>query len=89
MRIKADYEIENSSGQCIIKYKGTPTKAQLASIVSSDITVFLWNKLKENNMSKTEMLDALISEFDVSTVLALGNIDIFVRVLKENGIIEE
>lgn len=89
MRIKADYEIESSSGQYVIKYKGTPTKIQLDSIVSSDITLFLWDKLKEKDMSKTEMLDALISEFDISTVLALGNIDVFVRVLKENGIIEE
>ncbi len=89
MRIKAGYEVENGLGQYNIAYEGTPTGVHLDSIVSPEITLFLWKTLKEKDMSKTEMLDALISEFDISTVLALGNIDIFVRILKENDIIEE
>ncbi len=89
MRIKAGYEVENDSGQHIIIHNDMPTGVLLDSIVSPEITLFLWNTLKERDMTKTEMLDALISKFDVSTVLALGNIDIFVRILKENGIIEE
>ena len=40
-------------------------------------------------ITSTEMLEALISNFDISTVLALGNIDVFVRTMKENEIIEE
>ena len=34
------------------------------------------------------MLNALIENFDISTVLALGDIDVFVRTMKENEIIE-
>lgn len=89
MRIKSGYEIEKDLGKYNIIYNGTPTGAQLDSIVSSEIIVFLWDKLKEKDMTKTEMLDAVIKKFDVSTVLALGNIDVFVRTLKKNGIIEE
>lgn len=58
------------------------------SIVLADTAVFLWNLLKERDVTKTEMLNALIENFDISTVLALGNIDVFVRTMKENGIIE-
>lgn len=89
MRIKSGYEIEKSLEKYSIIYNGTPTGAQLDSIVLSEISVFLWEKLKEKDMTKTEMLNAVIAEFDISTVLALGNIDVFVRTLKENGIIEE
>lgn len=89
MRIKKDYEVENSSGQWIIVYNGVPTGAQLNSIVLTESAVFLWNLLKEKDMTKTELLEELIKKFDISTVLALGNIDVFVRTLKENGIIEE
>ena len=89
MRIKSGYEIEKDSGKYNVVYNGIPTGAQLDSIVSSEIIVFLWDKLKEKDMTKTEMLDAVITKFDVSTVLALGNIDVFVRTLKKNGIIEE
>lgn len=59
------------------------------AIVLSDTAIFLWNLLKEKNLTKTEMLNELIENFDISTVLALGNIDVFVRTMKENGIIEE
>lgn len=89
MKIKNGYGLQKVSGQWIITYNGVPTGAQLNSIVLSDTTAFLWNLLKEKEVTKTEMLDALISEFDISTVLALGNIDVFVRTLKENDIIEE
>lgn len=70
-------------------YEGEPTGAVFDSNVLSDTIEFLWNLLKEKEATKTEMLEALISQFDISTVLALGNIDIFVRTLKENDIIEE
>ena len=55
---------------------------------STKITRFLWNLLLEKDLTKTEMLNALIENFDISTVLALGDIDVFVRTMKENGIIE-
>ena len=58
------------------------------SIILADPAVLLWNLLKEKDVTKTEMLNALIENFDISTVLALGNIDVFVRTMKENGIIE-
>ena len=89
MRIKKDYELESRSGQYVIVYKGKPTGAALNSIVLADTAVFLWNLLKEKDVTKTEMLEAVISNFDISTVLALGNIDVFVRIMKENEIIEE
>lgn len=89
VKIKNGYELQKLSEQWIITYNGNPTEAQLSSIILSDTAVFLWNLLKEKEVTKTEMLDALIGEFDISTVLALGNIDVFVRTLKENDIIEE
>ena len=58
-------------------------------IVFNDTAVFLWNLISEREVTKQEMLEALLEEFDISTVLALGNIDVFVKTLKENEIIEE
>ena len=51
-------------------------------------TSFLWNLLSENDVTKAEMLEGLLNNFNISTVLALGDIDIFIRTMKENGIIE-
>ena len=44
--------------------------------------------LSEKDVTKAEMLDGLLKNFNISTVLALGDIDIFIRTMKENGIIE-
>lgn len=89
MKIKADYQLQNISGQWVVIHNGISTGTVINSIVLNESTVFLWNLLKEKELTKTEMLEALINEFDISTVLALGNIDVFVRTLRENGIIEE
>ncbi len=78
----------NRSGQNVIVSKNKNSYEPDNSIVLTDTAVFLWNLLKEKDITKTEMLNELISNFDISTVLALGDIDVFVRTMKENGIIE-
>lgn len=88
MKIKDGYSLENRSGQYTVVYKGDKSKELDNTIILSETAVFLWNLLKEKEVTKTQMLDELIANFDISTVLALGDIDVFVRTMKENGIIE-
>ena len=88
MKIKDGYYLENRSGQYFVAYKGIAEKKYDNSIVLTDTAVFLWNLLKKKEVTKTQMLDELIANFDISTVLALGDIDVFVRTMKENDIIE-
>lgn len=88
MRIKGGYELKCKAGQYIVTLGGKESGRLDNSIILADTAVFLWNLLKEKDVTKTEMLNALIENFDISTVLALGNIDVFVRTMKENGIIE-
>jgi len=88
LKIKSGFELVKRSGQNIVVSKnGTDSKLD-NYIVLNDTAVFLWNLLKEKDVTKTEMLNAVIENFDISTVLALGDIDVFVRTMKENGIIE-
>ncbi len=89
MRIKDGFELENRSGINVVVRKNEDIGAPFNTITLTETTVFLWNLLKEKDVTKTEMLGALIDNFEISTVLALGNIDVFVRTMKENGIIEE
>lgn len=86
MRIKDGFSLKNFEGQ----YTVVSDNGELENtIVLTDTALFLWNLLKEKNASKTEMLNALLSNFDISTVLALGNIDVFLRTMKDNGITED
>lgn len=86
MRIKSGYEAENISGQYVVTYNGQQLKNDIVLIESS---LFLWNLVKGRDVNKTEMLEALLANFEISTVLALGDIDTFVRTLKEYGVLEE
>ena len=82
MKIKSGYDILQTDGQYVVQ--GPNIKAE---ITLDEISLFLWNKLKDKEFSKNEVLDLLLEKFEISTVLALGEIDKFVRILKENGII--
>lgn len=89
MRIKEGFELKNRSGQWAVVSKEKTVVMPDNAIVLTRTAVFLWNLLKERDVTKTEMLNAVMEEFDISTVLALGDIDVFVRIMRENGIIEE
>ena len=89
MKIKKGYQLKLKSGSYVIERTNKAVGEPFNSIVLTETSAFLWNILKEKEATKTQMLDALINNFDISTVLALGDIDVFVRTMKENGIIED
>lgn len=89
MRIKDGFELKNLHGDYIVISKEKTVTMPHNSIILADTAVFLWNLLKKQDVTKAEMLNALIENYDISTVLALGNIDVFIRTMRENGIIEE
>ena len=88
MKIKSGFELVNRDGFNIVVNKNPSTNSPNNIITLTETATFLWNLLKEKDVTKTEMLGALIENFEISTVLALGDIDVFVRTMKENGIIE-
>lgn len=89
MRIKDGYDIRSFEGQATVVTSSPDAQPLENTIVLTETAIFLWNMLKAKDTAKTEMLNALLDNFDVSTVLALGDIDVFLRTMKENGIIEE
>ncbi len=89
MRIKEGFALKNIHGQNFIVYTGNDLTDFTRSISLSATSSFLWQKLSEGEKSKEELLNLLLESFDISTVLALNDIDVFVKTLKKDGIIEE
>lgn len=86
MKIKEGFTLKKHSGQNIIvsendSFRNTITLSETAS--------YLWQQLCERNMTKEQLLNALLNHYDISTVLALNDIDVFVKTLNENGILEK
>lgn len=84
LRIKSGFDVVQVDGHYVIKGEQKINQ----TIILDEISLFLWNNLNNKDFSKNEMLDLLLNKFEISTVLALGEIDKFVRILKENGIID-
>ncbi len=88
MRIKDGFELVNRNGQNVVTAKKGSSVSADNYIVLTETAAFLWKLLSENDVTKTKMLEELLANFNISTVLALGDIDTFIRTMKENGIIE-
>ncbi len=89
MKIKKGFKLKQMSGQNTIVADRRINKTFNSLIVLNDTATFLWNLVLERNATKQEMLEELLANFQISTVLALSNIDVFVKTLRENEIIEE
>ena len=88
MKIKNGFSLKNENGQAIIVCDKTLCPDYTAVITLTDTSAYLWELLKNENVTKEQMLNALLNRFDISTVLAHNDIDVFIRTLKDNGILE-
>lgn len=88
MRIKSDFMLKNDKGKHIIVATGENARSFNSSIILNDTAIFMWRLLKEKDMSKEQLVNALLNQFPISTVLALSHVDTFFKTLKENEILE-
>ena len=88
LKIKKGFTLKNEDGQYIIVSDKNINPSFTTVIALTDTSAHLWNLLKYENATKEEMLNSLLNKFDISTVLALNDIDVFIRTLKENEILE-
>lgn len=84
MRINEKFKIEAVNGQNVIVDSNNNV---LGAVDFNDIKMFLWQLAKNREITKQQMLDEILKEFEISTVLALGEIDNFIKKIKEYGII--
>ncbi len=89
MKIKQGFNLKTENGQTVIICDKSIYPNFNSTIQLTETSELLWNMLKNECATKEQMLNALLEKYDISTVLALSNIDIFIKTLKENGILEE
>lgn len=89
MRIKQGFALKTENDQTFIVCDKSINRNFNSTIFLTDTAIFLWEMMQSDDITKEQMLDGLLKKFDISTVLALNDIDVFLRTLKENGILEE
>lgn len=88
MKIKDSFDIKNISGENIVVCSDKSANFNKLIKLNSTAT-FLWRELKEGEKTAEQLFTALTDNFSISSVLALNEIDIFLKILKENGILTE
>lgn len=89
MKIKKGFSLVKHNGQNVIVCDKNIIKDYTSNIVLNETSSFLWHLIeKDENITKENMLNMLLQKYDISTVLALNDIDVFARTLKEHGILE-
>lgn len=86
MRIKEGFKLVRKDGQNVIVAEDA--NMLNSTIVLNETAAYLWELASARDVSKEELLFSLLQNYDISTVLALSDIDIFLKTLKEHGIIE-
>ncbi len=88
MKIKENFVLVRRDGQNFIECtdKNTVFNTSLSLNTSA---AFLFRQLKKKPQTKEELLKTLLDTFDISTILALNDIDVFIKTLEKNGILEK
>lgn len=89
MRIKPHFSLKTENGQNVIVCKEGHLHGFNNTITLSETAAFLWRQLEQGDKSGDQLLNLMLEEYDISTVLALNDIDIFLKTLRQNGILEE
>ena len=89
MKIKQGFSLKHENGQTVIICDKNINRDFNSTILLTETSAYLWNLLQNEKATKEQMLNGLLDNFDISTVLALNDIDVFIRTLRENGILEE
>lgn len=84
MRINEKFSIQVLDGHTVII--DSQTDKVCATVDFNEIKMFLWDLAKEREVTKHEMLTEILKKYEISTVLGLGEIDTFIKKLKEYGI---
>lgn len=87
MKINPGYTLKTISGQATVTAE-SPAAPLRNTIVLNETSAFLWEQIASGITSKEQLLHSLLARFDISTVLALNDINVFLKTMRENGIIE-
>ena len=88
MKIKAGYMLREVAGYSVVVAIGTDTMDFNGMINLNDSGAFLW-KLLEKGATENELLDAMLSEYEVDEATAKRDISMFLNKMREAELLDE
>ncbi|MEE0898976.1 MAG: PqqD family protein [Acutalibacteraceae bacterium] len=88
MKIKKGFKLKNISGRQTVVADRRRVKDFNSLIILSESAVILWEMLASGEYTKEELTAKLIENMKISKTQASGNVKVFIKTLKDNGILE-
>lgn len=88
MKIKSGFVIEKVGDGFLAVAVGDRADEFSGLVRMNSTGAFLWKLIEERDMSKADLLEAVLGEYDVSAEIAKADIDRFEKQLSDGGILE-
>ena len=88
MKIKSGFVLEKVGNGYLAVAVGERAKEFAGLVRMNGTGAFLWNLLADKDMTREELLAAVLAEYEVEEAQALSDIMSFEKKLSENGIFE-
>jgi len=86
LKLKQDLILREIAGEFIVVPVGTMTVDMRCMIKLNESGAFLWKQL-ESGKTKEQMLAALLDEYDVDDEQAVADVDRFIALMTEAGLL--
>lgn len=89
MRIKKGFKLKLLSGRQTVVADRRIIKNFNSVIILNETAVFIWNLMYEQDVIKEKIPELLADAFNMPIILATSNANVFIKTMRENGIIED
>lgn len=88
MKLKEGFILKNIVDEWIVMPTGSNIKNFEGAIVLNDVSAFIWQQL-ENPISREDILQAVLEEYDIDEQTAAADLDGFLEILEGLGILQK
>ncbi len=88
MKIKNTFILRNVAGNNVVLPMGASTEAFSGMMTLNETGAFLWNNMQKD-ITMDELVNVLLSEYNVSATEAKEDAEAFVNTLRTAGVLEE
>lgn len=89
MRIKKGFKLKLLSGRQTVVADRRIIKDFENVIILNETAVYIWDLMYEKDVLKEKIPELLADAFNMPILMATNNANVFIKTMRENGIIED
>lgn len=88
MKLKDGFVLEEVGGAYLAVAVGDRAESVNALVRMNGSGAFLWRLLQEEDLTEEQLIEKMLSEYDVTREVAAADISVFIRNLAEGGLLD-